>query len=71
MNRQITSQSTTLQKQQVVNAAIASVRMEGFEPTKSARDLLEKYVEGKITVNELQDKGLANAKASVKNSLAK
>ena len=65
MNRQITEQSTPQQKHQVVNAAIASVRIEGFEPSQSAINLLDEYAEGKITVDELQTKGLAEAKASI------
>jgi hypothetical protein len=71
MNRQITEQSTSTQKKAVVNAAIGSVRLEGFEPSESTLNLMEEYVNGQITVDELQAKALEEAKASLSNPATK
>jgi hypothetical protein len=71
MNRQITEHSTPTQKQAVVNAAIGSVRLEGFEPSESALNLMDEYVNGHITVEELQTKALEEAKATLSNPATK
>lgn len=65
MKSLITEHSTPAQKQQAVDDAVASVRIEGFEPSQTAIDILSQYVEGKITVDELQAKTLAEVKASI------
>ena len=68
MKSLITEHSTPAQKQQVVNDAIASVRIEGFEPSQTVMNILSEYVEGRISVDELQAKTLAEVKASANNS---
>ena len=71
MNRQITEQSTPTQKQAVIDAAVGSVRLEGFEPSDSTLSLMEEYVKGEITVDQLQTMALEEAKASVGNPAIK
>ena len=67
MNRQITEVSTPEQKLAAVNATIASVHIEGFEISEPIRDLMQEYAEGKISMSELQDKGLLEVKTSINN----
>ncbi len=71
MNRQITEQSSPKQKQAVIDAAIGSIRLEGFEPSQSTLSLMEEYVRGEISVDELQMKALKEAKASLSNPVLK
>ena len=64
---QLTELSTPGQRLSVVNATLASVRIEGFEPSKTAQELMSEYVDGKITAEELTERTLEAVKTSVKN----
>jgi hypothetical protein len=50
------------QKRLAVDSAIGSVRLEGLEPPKNAKVLLNQYANGEITVEELQSKALEDVK---------
>ncbi len=50
------------QKRLAVESAIGSVRLEGLEPPKNAKILLNRYANGEITVEELQSKALEDVK---------
>ena len=65
---QLTALSSPEQRLGVANATLASVRLEGFEPSKIAREIMTEYVEGKITVDELTERTLKAVKDSVSNS---
>ena len=56
-------QITTVKRHQAVAAAISSVRAEGLEPSVQAQQRLNQYVQGKISVNQLQRDTLNEIKA--------
>ena len=37
-----------------VQRALASIRLEGLEPTAQAKRIFERYVDGEITIDEMQ-----------------
>lgn len=65
-NRTMINQTNELfsskQKRLAVDSAIGSVRLEGLEPPKNAKILLNQYANGEITVEELQSKALEDIK---------
>lgn len=63
--------STPLKKtrlQKAVNSAVWSVKAEGLKPTKSATRNLHSYASGKITVSEMRQNALDNARKLIKDS---
>ena len=41
------------QREREVENALASVRMEGLEPSEEAKGIFQRYVEGDLTLNEM------------------
>jgi hypothetical protein len=48
-----TLDQTRIQREREVENALASVRMEGLEPSAEARDIFHRYVEGDLTLEEM------------------
>jgi hypothetical protein len=48
-----TPDQTRIQREREVENALASVRLEGLEPSAEARDLFQRYVEGDLTLEEM------------------
>jgi hypothetical protein len=48
-----TLDQTRIQREREVENALASVRMEGLEPSAEARDIFQRYVEGDLTLKEM------------------
>jgi hypothetical protein len=48
-----TLDQTRIQREREVENALASVRMEGLEPSAEARDIFQRYVEGDVTLKEM------------------
>jgi hypothetical protein len=44
---------TRTQREREVANALASVRMEGLEPSAEARGIFQRYVEGDVSLNEM------------------
>jgi hypothetical protein len=44
---------TRIEREREVENALASVRMEGLEPSDEARDIFQRYVEGDVTLQEM------------------
>jgi hypothetical protein len=44
---------TRIQREREVENALASVRMEGLEPSAEATDIFQRYVEGDLTLKEM------------------
>jgi len=44
---------TRIEREREVENALASVRMEGLEPSDEARDIFRRYVEGDVTLQEM------------------
>jgi len=44
---------TRVEREREVENALASVRMEGLEPSAEAKGIFERYVEGDLTLNEM------------------
>jgi hypothetical protein len=42
-----------IQREREVENALASVRMEGLEPSAEARDIFQRYVESDLTLKEM------------------
>ena len=42
-----------IQREREVENALASVRMEGLEPSAEARDIFQRYVDGDLTLEEM------------------
>jgi hypothetical protein len=49
----ITSDRTREQRAQDIENALASVRMEGQEPSEEAKAVFQKYVDGDVTLEEM------------------
>ena len=41
------------ERQAAAERALASVRLEGLEPTESAKAIFERYISGELTIDEL------------------
>ena len=52
-NRQRISDREQAERQEPIADAVASVRLEGLEPTGGAREIFERYDAGEITVDEM------------------
>jgi hypothetical protein len=48
-----TLDQTRIQREREVENALASVRMEGLEPSAEAKDIFQRYVEGDLTLKEM------------------
>ena len=48
-----TPDQTRMQREREVENALASVRMEGLEPSAEAKDIFKRYVEGDVTLKEM------------------
>jgi hypothetical protein len=48
-----TLDQTRIQREREVENALASVRMEGLEPSAEANDIFQRYVEGDLTLEEM------------------
>jgi Antitoxin VbhA len=48
-----TLDQTRIQREREVENALASVRMEGLEPSAEARDIFQRYVEGDLSLEEM------------------
>jgi hypothetical protein len=48
-----TLDQTRIQREREVENALASVRMEGLEPSAEAKDIFKRYVEGDVTLKEM------------------
>lgn len=48
----ITTDSAREQRAREVDNALASVRMEGLEPSPEAKAIFQRYVDGELTVDE-------------------
>ena len=48
-----------------VEEAIASLRLEGLEPTEISLKYAQKYIDGEITVDEMVELGSAEVRRSV------
>ena len=44
---------TRIEREREVENALASVRMEGLEPSAEARAIFQRYVEGDVTLKEM------------------
>ena len=53
MKGKVSKKFTLTQRKHAVLSALGSVREEGFEPSDDAKILMDEYIEGKITVDEL------------------
>jgi hypothetical protein len=42
-----------IQREREVENALASVRMEGLEPSEEAKGIFQRYAEGDLTLNEM------------------
>ena len=49
----ITLDQTRIQREREVNNALASVRLEGLEPSVEAKAIFQRYVDGDLTSEEL------------------
>ena len=52
---------TTIQKQTAVTNAIASVRLEGLEPSEATKKRLALYAEGKLSASDVRERTLREA----------
>jgi hypothetical protein len=57
---------TTKQRAQATAAAIASVRAEGLNPSRSTTLRLKRYAEGKISATQLREETLSEVRARSK-----
>ena len=48
-----TRNRTRAQREREVEYALASVRMEGLEPSQEAKDIFQQYVDGEVTMEEM------------------
>ena len=48
-----TLDQTRIQREREVENALASVRMEGLEPSAEAKGIFQRYVEGDLTLKEM------------------
>ena len=48
-----TPDRTRIQREREVENALASVRMEGLEPSAEAKGIFQRYVEGDLTLSEM------------------
>jgi hypothetical protein len=48
-----TFNQTRIQREREVENALASVRMEGLEPSEEAKGIFQRYVEGELTLKEM------------------
>jgi len=48
-----TLDQTRIQREREVENALASVRMEGLEPSEEAKGIFQRYVEGDLTLQEM------------------
>jgi hypothetical protein len=48
-----TPDRTRIEREREVENALASVRMEGLEPSAEARGLFQRYVDGDLTLQEM------------------
>ena len=48
-----TFEQARIQREREVENALASVRMEGLEPSAEATDIFQRYVEGDLTLKEM------------------
>ena len=48
-----TRDQTRLQREREVENALASVRMEGLEPSSEAKSIFQRYVDGDLTLEEM------------------
>ena len=49
----ITLDRTRIQREREVNNALASVRLEGLEPSAEAKAIFQRYVDGELTSEEM------------------
>jgi Antitoxin VbhA len=49
----ITSDKARIQREREVENALASVRLEGLEPTQEAKDIFQHYVDGALSSEEM------------------
>jgi hypothetical protein len=60
-----TTKLTNAKRQQLIVQALASVRVEGLEPSMATKQRLAHYAQGQISVTELQEQTLAEVKQSI------
>ena len=58
-----TTETVTRKRRNAAKQALASVRVEGLEPSQATQKRLYRYVEGKITGEQLEKQTLAEVKA--------
>ena len=49
----VTLDQTRIQRKREVENALASVRIEGLEPSAEAKGIFERYVDGDLTLKEM------------------
>ena len=60
-----TLDQTRIQREREVENALASVRMEGLEPSAEAKGIFQRYVEGDLTLSEIQQRCLEQLRVPI------
>ena len=62
MNKHLIQNSTSRERQKIVNGAIAISMLDSEAPTEKAMELYQKYIDGEMEIDEVSEEILKNYK---------